>query len=219
MVGKEKKTEKKTVDVAEKFKEMLEKSPKRKFVQSVDVALKFKDIDFKKPENKIDLTVALPKGPGREQVVGIFAEGDKLVEAKKITDRVFGKDDINSLKNSKRKIRKIANECAFFISQQDLMGLIGKTWGTILGPRGKIPQILPPNAPIAPIFERLKKSIKITSKKNTVVYAKIGNEKMPADDLMANYNALLEGIAEKADKKKIAAIYLKTTMGQPVRIQ
>ncbi len=211
--------EKKTVKVEEKFKEMIEKSPKKKFVQSVDVVLKFKDIDFKKPENKIDLTLALPKGIGREQKIGIFADGDRFVEAKKITDNVFGKDDINSLKNSKRKIRKIANECAFFMSQQDLMGLIGKTWGTILGPRGKIPQIMPPNAPLAPIFERLKKSIKITSKKNNVLYAKIGNEKMPVDDLMANYNALMEGIAEKADKKKIAAIYLKTTMGQPVRIQ
>ncbi|MDI6730746.1 MAG: 50S ribosomal protein L1 [Candidatus Altarchaeum sp.] len=211
--------EKKTVNVAEKFKEMIEKSPKKKFVQSVDVALKFKDIDFKKPENKIDLTIALPKGIGREQNIGIFADGDRFVEAKKITDNVFGKDDINNLKNSKRKIRKIANECAFFISQQDLMGLIGKTWGTILGPRGKIPQIMPPNAPLAPIFERLKKSIKITSKKNNVLYAKIGNEKMPVDDLIANYNALMEGITEKADKKKIAAIYLKTTMGQPIRIQ
>jgi len=210
--------EKKTVNVAEKFKEMIEKSPKRNFVQSVDVAIKFKDIDFKKPENKIDLTVALPKGPGREQIIGIFAEGDRFVEAKKITDKVFGKDDINSLKNSKRKLRKIANECAFFMSQQDLMGLIGKTLGTILGPRGKIPKILPPNAPIAPIFERLKKSIQVTSKKSNVVYAKIGNEKMPAEDLMANYNALMEEITAKIDKKKIAAVYLKTTMGHPVRI-
>ncbi|OQX18955.1 MAG: 50S ribosomal protein L1 [Candidatus Altiarchaeales archaeon A3] len=214
MVEKEKK-----INIEEKFKEMIEKSPKRNFVQSVDMALKFKDIDFKKPENKINLMIALPKGPGKEQTGGIFAEGDRLVEAKKITDKVFGKNEINSLKDSKRKLRKIANDCAFFLSQQDLMGLIGKTWGTILGPRGKIPQILPPNAPIAPIFERLKRSILVVSKKSNVVYAKIGNEKMPAEDLITNYNMVMEKIIEKADKKKIAAIYLKTTMGKPVRIQ
>ncbi|NCN65126.1 MAG: 50S ribosomal protein L1 [Candidatus Altiarchaeum hamiconexum] len=214
MVEKEKK-----INVAEKFKEMIEKSSKRDFVQSVDMAVKFRDIDFKKPENKINLIIALPKGPGKEQTVGIFAEGDGLVEAKKITDKVFGKNDINGLKDSKRKLRKIANECAFFMSQQDLMGLIGKTWGTILGPRGKIPQILLPNAPIAPIFERLKRSICVVSKKGRVVYAKIGNEKMPADDLIANYNTVVENIAEKVDKKKIAAIYIKTTMGRSVRTQ
>lgn len=209
----------KETDIAEKFKEAIEKSPKRNFVQSVDIAIKFKDIDFRRPENKIDLTIALPKGIGREQKIGIFAEGDRYVEAKKITDMVFGKDDIIALKNSKRKIRKIANECAFFISQHDLMGLVGKSWGTILGPRGKIPQILPPNAPITPIYERLKKSIKITSKRNNVVHAKIGNEKMLVEDLAANYNAVIGGIASKVDKRKIAAVYVGTTMGPSIRIQ
>lgn len=211
--------QKKTIDVAEKFKEMIEKSPKRNFIQSVDIAVKFRDIDFKKSENKINLTVTLPKGVGKEQTVGIFAEGDRYVEAKKITDKVFKKDDINALKDSKRKLRKIANECAFFISQQDLMGLIGKTWGTVLGPRGKIPQILPPNTPIAPIFERLKKSIAVTSKKSNVVYAKIGNENMHTEDLMANYTYLMEKITEKVDASKIAAVYIKTTMGHPIRLQ
>jgi len=214
MVEKEKK-----INVAEKFKEMIEKSSKRNFVQSVDMAIKFRDIDFKKPENKINLMIALPKGPGKEQTIAIFAEGDRLVEAKKITDKVFGKNDINTLKDSKRKLRKIANECAFFISQHDLMGLIGKTWGTILGPRGKIPQILPSNAPIAPIFERLKRSIQVVSKKDNVVYAKIGNEKMLVEDLIANYDTVVENIVEKVNKNKIAAIYIKTTMGQPVRTQ
>ncbi len=206
------------INIEEKFKEMLEKAGKRNFVQSVDMVIKFKNIDFKKPENKITMVIALPKGPGKEQKIGIFATGDRFVEAKKITDIVFDKDTINSLKDSKRKLRKIANECAFFLAQQDLMGLIGKTWGSILGPRGKIPQILPPNVPIAPVVERLKKSIVVTTGKSNVAYAKIGNEKMAIEDLIANYNAVMEKILEKVDQRNIDKVYIKTTMGEPVRI-
>jgi len=41
---------------------------------------------------------------------------------------------------------------------------------------------------------------------------------MAIEDLIANYNAVMEKILEKVDQRNIDKVYIKTTMGEPVRI-
>lgn len=212
---KESKTE--HVEVSDKIKEALENSNKKKFKQSVEIAINFKEIDMEKPENKLDLAVFLPKGIGKEVNIGVFAEGDIAVKAREFSNYVLGRKEIQEY--DRRKMRKIANSCAFFMAQPELMGVLGKTWGIVLGPRGKMPQIIQQNVDFSQVIPRLKQTIKIKTKKNPTIHARIGTEEMPVEDLVENYHAIMNAIEKKIEKTKIRSIYVKTTMGKPIRIQ
>lgn len=210
-------------NIIEKFKELIENNEnktERKFTQSVDMFIKFKDIDFEKqPEFKIDAVVQFPKNFVNNEIA-VFADGETREKAKTVTKYTFGKNEISGMKDKKdrRIMRKVANNCEFFIAQKELMPLIGKTWGIVLGPRGKMPQIIPPNVDVIEIIERLKKSSRIRAKKGKQLQVKIGNEKMPINDLVENYKFVIEKISEKIDEHKISSIIIKTTMGKPIKV-
>ena len=174
---------------------------------------------MEKPEYKLKLDVVLPKGRGKEVSIGVFADGDAALQAKELTKYVLGKEDILEYAKNKRKMRNYANSCHKFIAQPDLMPVIGRSWGIVLGPRSKMPQPLPPKVPIEPIMNRLKNTVNIISKKNPTIHAPIGTENMSAGDLAENAMAVMDAIGRQITDDKIGSVYVKKTMGEPVKVQ
>jgi large subunit ribosomal protein L1 len=167
---------------------------------------------------KLNLNVFLPKGRGKPVEVGVFADGDMAVRAKKHSKHVYGKADIEELSKNRRRMRKIAGECYLFISQPDLMTSVGKNLGIVLGSRGKMPQPVPPAADLAPIFERMKNSVRVRSKKNLAVHVPVGTESQNPEDIYENVMAVYNAIERQIPKEKIKSVYVKTTMSEAVRL-
>jgi large subunit ribosomal protein L1 len=101
------------------------------------------------------------------------------------------------------------------------MPMIGKSLGTVIGPRGKMPKPLPPNIEIAPIIDRLRKSIRIRSRDRTTFHCQVGKEGMSATDIAENIEAVLKRIESKMERGEanIASVYVKATMGEAIRIK
>ena len=100
------------------------------------------------------------------------------------------------------------------------MPTIGKTLGTVLGPRGKMPKPVPPNADISGLVENLHKTIKLRSKSNKTFHTIAGNEDMDPQQIAANVDSIikrLEGTLERG-RLNIGSVYIKTTMGPSERI-
>ena len=210
--------DKKVITTAVKEALKKEKAKKRKFLQSVELAVNFKNVKIES-EDKLNLTLVLPKGRGKDTSIGVFAEGDMAVRAKKLTKYILSTSEINDYTKSKRKMRKFANSCEFFIAQPDMMANIGKKWGIVLGPRGKMPQPVPPTADLEPVFGRLKNTVAIRSKKNPTVHVPIGTEDMSPGDLVDNALAVLDAVEQKITMDKFDSMYVKTTMGETVRVE
>lgn len=205
-------------EIASKVKEAQEKAGERKFKQTVELSMHFRDIDLESPEYKLNLNILLPKGRGKDVTIGVFADGDMNVRAKKLTDKVLSRMEIEEYAKNKRKMRRFATDCYAIIAQPDLMGLIGKTWGIVLGPRGKMPQPVPENADLNNVFSKIKNTVRIKSKKNPTIHVPVGVEDMTADDLAENILAVFNAVERQIPKEKIASAYVKTTMGAPVRL-
>lgn len=205
-------------EIVKKIEEAIGKTEKRKFKQSVEMVMNFKDIDMESPENKLNLNVVLPKGRGKDINIGIFADGDMNVRAKKLSKYVLNKAETEDYAKNKRRMRKFANSCYTFIAQPDMMAQIGKTWGIILGPRNKMPQPVPPNVDLAPVIERLKNTVRIKSKKNPTISTPVGTEDMGTEDLTENIMAVLDAVERQIPENKIFSVYLKTTMSPVVRL-
>ena len=206
--------------IIEAVSEALKQSKKRKFTESVELSINLKDIDLSIPKNRIDDEIILPKGRGRNVKVVVFGSGELAIKAKSSADLVIQPEEIEEIAGDKREARKMVNKHEFFIAEAPLMPTIGKSLGIILGPRGKMPKPIPPQADPAPMIDNLKKTIKLRSKERRTFHAPIGTRDMSAEDLAENIEAILYRLESKLERgrQNIGSMYVKTTMGPSIKV-
>jgi large subunit ribosomal protein L1 len=211
--------ESKTVEAVQKA---IDESKKleRKFKQSVDVVINLKNIDMNDAKNRIEDEVMLPHGRGEDAKLAIFASGDLALKSKAHVDLLIKPEEIEELAKDKKKFKKIADQYDFFIAEAPLMPMIGKTLGIILGPRGKMPKPVPPTVDITNIAKNLRKTIKVRSKTTKTIHAIVGREEMSTEQIADNIDAILKRLEGKLERGKIniGSVYVKTSMGPPMRI-
>jgi large subunit ribosomal protein L1 len=210
---------KKIIDVVENI---LQESKKldRKLKQNIDLVINLKNIDLNIPKNRIDEEIILPNGRGQKAKIALFASGELALKSKDHVDLLIQPEEIEDLSSNKKQFKKIVDNHHFFIAEAPLMPTIGKTLGTVLGPRGKMPKPVPPNADISGLVKNLHKTITLKSKSNKTFHTIAGNEEMKSDQIAANVDTIikrLEGTLERG-RLNIGSIYIKTTMGPSARI-
>jgi len=209
-------------EIVETVKKALdeENNKKRKFVQSVEVVINLKDVDLQKPQNRIDEEIELPKGRARPAKIGVFASGELAFKAKDVADVVITPEEIKELAEDKKKAKQVAESCDFFLAEAPLMPTIGRSLGRVFAPRGKMPKPIPPDADIAPIVEKLRKSVRVRSKDRPTFHCLVGREDMPPEDIAENVENVLHRVESKLERGRmnIRSAYIKTTMGSAVRV-
>jgi large subunit ribosomal protein L1 len=200
----------------------LEESKKldRKFNQTIDLVITLKNIDLNEAKNRIDEEVLLPHGRGHDAKIAIFASGELAIKSKKLVDLLIKPEEIEDLAKDKKAFKKIVDGIDFFIAEAPLMPTIGKTLGVVLGPRGKMPRPVPPQIDLTGITNNLRKTIKVRSKTNKTFHATAGKEDMNEKYIAANIDTILKRVETKLERGRlnIGSVYIKTTMGPPVRI-
>lgn len=212
-------------DDALKIIQLLKKeSPKRNFVQSVDVIINLKNINLKNPEEKVDFFLHLPHDV-RDSKICAFVGAELLDQAKKYCDFVIHIDEFDKYKNNKSLLRKLAKSYDFFIAQANIMPKVASVFGRVLGVRGKMPNpkiggIIPPKGDLKNIKDKFNKTVRIRAKDNPVIHVKIGKENYEDEILAENLHSLIEQVVHHLPKEKnnIKSIYIKTTMGKPLKV-
>ena len=208
-------------DILEAVKKAKEESKPRNFTQSVDVVITIKDLDVKKPENRIDEEVLLPNGRGKDVKIAFIADGELALQAKNSgADLVINKTELEEMGKDRKGAKKIANRQDFFVAQADMMPLVGRFLGPVLGPRKKMPKPVPATAKPEPIMERLKSTVKVRIKDQPVIQALVGTQDMEDELIAANIDAVLAVLDQKLEKgrNQIKSMYVKTTMGPVARV-
>lgn len=196
-----------------------EDTAKRKFSQSFDLLIGLKDIDLKKKDLSINEVVFLPHPTSDQSTICVFASGDLAVRAKKAgADRVVETGELDQLANDKKTAKKLAREYGFFLAETGLMPRIGRILGPSLGPRGKMPAPMPPNAPVEAMMIRYRTAVRVRSRGQLGVTCKLGDEKMKDSDVAANALAILGAVEKKlpSGMKNVKDMGVKLTMGHPV---
>lgn len=191
-------------------------SRERGFVESVDLCINLKNIDLKQPKSRVNVDVVLPK-KFREPKIGVFASGEIAMKAKEAGAELIDPEELKRM--DKKKARELVNKYDYFVADAALMALVGRSLGTILGPRGKMPEPIPPGADPAQILSRLEKIARVRSK-TTMLWVNIGRKDMDAKDIAANAAAVIKAIESRLERgwQNIDSIYMKTTMGHTVKV-
>ncbi len=204
------------------IKEAKEKSKKRNFTQSFELVINLKDIDMKSPEGKIQERIELPHSAlEKPNKICVIATGELALKAKKAkADLVIGRDELKKLAGKKKDLRKVANEYDFFLAEAPLMPLVGKILGPALGPRGKMPMPVPPTVAIAGLMKKYRKMIFVRMRNQPIIRCRVGTESMNEEKIAENVQTVLKTIEGKLKRgiKNIKTVYLKTSMGAPVKI-
>lgn len=210
-----------TQEIIDAVKKAKEQAKPRNFTESLDMIINIRDLDVKKPENRFDEEVALPNGRGKEVTIGVIADGELAVSAKNAgIDLVVSKSDLEELGKNRKEAKKIANSVDFFIAQADMMPLVGRFLGPILGPRKKMPKPVPANIKVEPLFEKLQSTVKVGVKDQPSIQIIIGTQDMDDEKLAENIEAVLAILDRNLEKgrNQIKSMYIKTTMGSVVRV-
>lgn len=209
-------------EISEVVKEAKERGTERNFTQSLDLSIGVKNLDLSNPDNRINEEISLPHGTGKTQKVAVFAGGELAERAREAgADRVFSRDELESLGSDKGEAKEVAEEYSSFLAQADMMPVVGKELGPVLGPRGKMPQPVPPTEDPSRMIEKSRSTVRVSVRQNPVANLPVGREDMTDEEITENVETVLDFLSSKLPKgpKQIQSVTLKTTMGKPVYLE
>jgi len=196
---------------------ILKEAANAKFDESIDVAVQL-GVDAKKSDQVVRGAVVMPNGTGKTKRVAVFAQGAKAEEAKAAGADVVGMEDLAE------QVKAGNLNFDVVIASPDTMRIVG-TLGTILGPRGLMPN--PKVGTVTPDVATAVKNAKAGQvqfriDKAGIVHGTIGRRSFDADKLKGNLAALLEAL-NKAKPASSKGVYLRkvavsSTMGLGVRV-
>jgi large subunit ribosomal protein L1 len=198
----------------------IDEAPPRNFRETVDIAINLRDLDLDDPSNRVDESIVLPEGTGQETSIAVFAEGETAVRAEEVADTVLDSDDLSDLGDDDSEAKDLADDIDFFIAEESMMQNIGRYLGTVLGPRGKMPDPLGPDDDVVEVVERLKNSVQLRSGDRRTFHTRVGAEDMSAEEIADNIDVIIRRLEADLEKGplNIGDIYVKTTMGPAVEV-
>jgi large subunit ribosomal protein L1 len=196
---------------------LVKSCAKAKFDESIDVAIML-GVDAKKSDQVVRGAVVMPAGTGKVKRVAVFTQGAKADEARAAGADIVGMEDLAE------QIKAGVMNFDVVIASPDAMRIVG-TLGTILGPRGLMPN--PKVGTVTPDVATAVKNAKAgqvqyRTDKAGIVHASIGRASFDADKIKLNLAALLDALnrARPASAKGIflKRVALSSTMGVGVRV-
>ena len=219
-----------TKDIRKAVVDAKEKKKKGNFTQTIDLSIVLKDIDLKQPKNRINMELVLPNEHRKKlsNICVCTTNGDFALRAKQEGLTVINKEALTELQKDRSAARKFVKSYEFFIASVEVMPLIARSLGPVLGPRGKMPLgppkgagIVPPTTDIKPLIDRYQKTIRIKMRKSLQINCPVGNEKMDEDKIVENISTVINFLENNLEKgiRNLKNISIKTTMGIPVKIE
>ena len=207
-------------DIVDAVARALEEAPERNFAESVDLAINLRELDLDDPAQRVDESIVLPRGTGKETRIVVFAEGETAAQAEPVADEVLDGDDLDDLGDDQDAAKRLANETDFFVAEEAMMQDIGRNLGRVLGPRGKMPTPLSPDDDVVEVVERMKSTVQLRSRDRRTFHALVGARDMDAEDIADNVDTVLRRLHASLEKgpRNVDSVFVKTTMGPSVEV-
>ncbi len=207
-------------DIIEAVGQAREKSPSRNFEQSFDLAVNLRELDLNRPDERVQTRVQLPNGIGNRKVM-VFASGDLALRARRAgADEVIEPAELDQLADDRKEAKNRFKDYNTFVAEAPMMPTVGRVAGPILGPKGKMPTPVSPQAPIDEIVERERRVVVLRSRDRPYVHCIVGRESMSDEEVAQNIEAVVNALTRelKRGMGNIKNIYLKLTMGDSIKL-
>ena len=206
-------------EVIEKLLPVVKKNCTTKFDESVDLSFQINNKQ-KKSEINIRTVVNLPGGTGKKIKVAVVCEDTKSDEAKNAGADIVGGDEfVDSIKSGELNFEKLICTPGMMIKLSKL--------GKVLGPKG-----LMPNPKLGSVSDNIKEAVtnaksgqvEIRNDKDGNIGVTIGKKSFPDENLIKNFNAIIETLEKEKSNISIKgdlikSSFLTSTMGVSYKLK
>merc|ERR1711963_974090 len=129
-------------------------------------------------------------------------------------------DDLKKLNKDKKKVKKLAKSFDAFIASDTLIKQIPRLLGPGLNKAGKFPTLVSHNDNLETKVNEIKASIKFQLKKVLCLGVAVGNVGMTDKELYVNTQTSVNFLVSllKKNWQNVRCLYIKSSMGKPVRL-
>lgn len=184
--------------------------------ETIEVQVKLKGYDYKK-DVRFDTNVVLPFAKRKNEKILVF--GDALEEkARQIGAPFMANADLEGKGKDRQKLKKkIAMKYDSFISVPAFNAVFEmKTFN-----RKRKPVYIVKNPADLPLFYKdVERMVKFKLRKTCDLAFTVGYVGMEADQVMANFNAGIQGLVAvlKKGSKNLGGIFMKSCQGESVKV-
>ena len=208
-----------SAEAFEKLIPELKKNCTTKFDESLDLSFQINNKQ-KKSEVNIRTVVNLPGGTGKKIKVAVVCEDNKAKEAKDAGADIVGSDEfVEKIKSGELNFEKL-------ICTPGMMVKLSKL-GKVLGPKG-----LMPNPKLGSVSDNIKEAVtnaksgqvEIRNDKDGNIGVSIGKKSFSDDQLMKNYEAILETLEKEKSNNTLKGdliknVFATSTMGVSYKVK
>ena len=205
-------------------KECLTNRKQRKFAETIDLQIGLKDIDPNK-DKRFAGTVKLPNITRPHLKVCVIADAAHIDKLKKLGDVDY--IDAEALKkkidpNDKKgkELKKWAGKYKLLFVSETLVRQLPKLGGPLLSKWGKFPTVIKTDDDVKLKIDEMKSSVKFQLKKVLCLAVAVANDKMTEDQIRQNLITAINYLVSllKKNWNNVKSLYIRTTMGHPVKI-
>ena len=214
-----KKTKDLAADVIENLLSLIRSNCTTKFDESVDLNFRINNKQ-KKSEINLRTVVNLPGGTGKNIIVAVVCEENKVNEAKKANADLIGGDElVEKIKNGNLNFEKLICTPSMMIKLSKL--------GKVLGPKG-----LMPNPKLGTVTNDIEKAVgeakagqaEIRNDKDGNIGLSIGKKSFDDEKLIQNYKAVIDALEKEKSNLTLKGdlikdVFITSTMGVSYKIK
>merc|ERR1712188_359 len=191
----------------------------RKFVETVELQIGLKNYDPQK-DKRFSGTVKLPHVPRPRMKVCILGDAQHIDEANKLNLETMDVEGLKKLNKNKKLIKKLAKKNNAFLASDSIIKQIPRLLGPGLNKAGKFPGLLTHADNLDTKVRDLKCQVKFQLKKVLCLGVAVGNLTMADNELFANIQIAVNFLVSllKKNWQNVRTLYIKSTMGRPVRL-
>ena len=203
--------------------QMLAGRKDRKFVETVDLQIGLKDYDPNK-DKRFAGSVRLPYVPRPRLKVCVIADANHIDKCKaaniEFIDAEALKKKIDPTDKKGKELKKWAKKFKLLFISESLVRQLPKLGGPFLTKWGKFPTVVQTNDDVKVKIEEGLQTVKFQLKKVLCLGVAVANVAMNEEQIRQNLNMSINYLVSLLKKgwNNIKSLYIRTTMGSPVKL-
>lgn len=152
--------------------------------------------------------------------VCVLGDAHHCDRAKSMGMDAMSVEDLKKLNKNKKLVKNLAKKYDAFLASDSLMKLLPRLLGPGLNKAGKFPTPVTHQDNLGEKADEIRATIKFQLKKVLCLGIAVGHVKMTEDELLANIMLAVNFLVSllKKNWQNVKSLYIKSTMGTPVRL-
>jgi len=192
---------------------------KREFLETIELQIGLKNYDPQK-DKRFAGNIKLPHIPRPKMRVCVLGDAFHCEKAASLGIDHKNADGLKNFNKNKKLIKKFAKKYQAFLASESLIKQIPRLLGPGLNKAGKFPTLVQQQEDLSSKVDEIKATIKFQLKKVLCLNVAVGHCGMEVQQVVENIKLAINFLVSllKKNWQNVKVLYIKSTMGKPVRI-